>query len=208
MRELTQQLRDEHRHAERLLRVLDAVCDRCEAGEPIDAGAVAQLVALLRDFLGGSHRMKEEALLLPALERGGISGNEDAVGRMRREHELESELIGMMESAARDLARGEPTGADLFSEAARRYAELMVDHISKEDQVVFRMADRLLSPATKAELAAEVDRRSAIASDPSSHAERIAAAERRWLGPVTSPGGRPRSEPRDRASEKPVESCR
>jgi hemerythrin-like domain-containing protein len=74
------------------------------------------------------------------------------------EHEQGRALIRRMSQAADELAAGDPSGVRRWAGAAREYASLLRAHINKENNILFAMAERLLSDAEQTELAEAFER--------------------------------------------------
>ena len=145
----TEDLRAEHEGVLRMLDILRAIIGRIEAGQ-IGAGQndasqavpVAQLESILeflRVFVDKCHHGKEEDILFPALEQGGVTREGGPIGVMLQEHALGRGHIRDMGAAL--AGQG---GLSAFVAPALAYAELLTQHIAKENNVLFAMADRLL----------------------------------------------------------------
>ncbi len=77
---------------------------------------------------------------------------------MLSEHALGRSLARGMDEALAAMKSGNASGARAFAENARKYVALLVNHIDKEDHVLFVMADQRLSPEIQEELTAGFDR--------------------------------------------------
>jgi hemerythrin-like domain-containing protein len=83
--------------------------------------------------------VKEEAIFLPALMRAGMTLQEGPLRVMNYEHERGRALTSAMEESA---ARNNKEDFLLY---ARRYVQLLTQHIEKENYVLFDMADQTLT---------------------------------------------------------------
>jgi hemerythrin-like domain-containing protein len=81
------------------------------------------------------HHGKEEKVLFPKLMQAGIPMNGCPLGVMLYEHDQARQLIREMEQALKDR---HPTD---FALCANRYAQLLEDHIAKEDNILFPKAE-------------------------------------------------------------------
>lgn len=141
---ITSILIDEHKLIKTFLAVLSNMCQRIEEG-----GAVAPIhldlaVTFIREFADTFHHAKEENLLFPALEQAQIPDEDDLVGSLLAEHTLGRGLAGAMEDSTARLTDGNPGAAAEFAESARAFVLLLLQHICKEDSVLFPLADRQL----------------------------------------------------------------
>ncbi len=118
------------------LEALTAVARKCRAGEKVSEENVGKLVAFFREFADEYHHHKEEKALFPALEAAGLPPH-GPVAVMLHEHDLGRRLLKQMRDSL----------PELDTDAAMEYVSLLQGHIQKENEILFRMADRLLSPA-------------------------------------------------------------
>ena len=135
----TKMLMAEHEIILEALHVLEALTVQTEQGMPVDKQDIRALLGFLKDFADGSHHVKEEAILFPALMQAGMAIQEGPLRVMAYEHERGRSLISAMDDA---LGRDEKHDFVMY---ARRYIELLTQHIEKENYVLFDMADQKLT---------------------------------------------------------------
>jgi len=141
----TEILKEEHRYIERMLTVMERAASRVERGEEVPPEVFRDAIHFIRTFADGCHHQKEETLLFPALVRIGFSAESGPVGVMLSEHDLgRTEIKGMHEALDRYSANELDAGKDLVAHA-ENFAGLLRNHIMKEDNVLFVMADQRLS---------------------------------------------------------------
>ena len=154
-----QDLRMEHDAVRLTLKVLERIAQKIEQkGTPDDPRHVEQLLEFFTVFVDRCHHGKEEELLFPALEQAGVARDKGPIGVMLREHELGRECVKKMKAAFSRIQAGIPQAATDFARSARDYISLLNQHIEKENNVLFPMAERQLSEATLAELSKGFDR--------------------------------------------------
>jgi hemerythrin-like domain-containing protein len=95
--------------------------------------------------------------LFPALEAAGIPREHGPLGVMLAEHELGRTFVRRMTEAFDALVRGDQKARDRFVYNARGYANLLRMHIQKENEVLFPMAEHVLSEAEQTRLGGEFD---------------------------------------------------
>ena len=139
-------LSSEHRVIERAIAALDAAADRLEAGEPVRPGFFLDAARFIANFADGWHHGKEEAVLFEAMARGGMAMDDGPVGMMMEEHDRARELTAGLRKATERWAGGEADMADTIVDYARGYAELLTQHIYKEDNILFPMAAQVIVP--------------------------------------------------------------
>ena len=144
----TDYLIKEHELIERVLNMLEQSALKVSSGETVPEGFGLWAITFFREFADQAHHEKEEELLFPLLEERGIPREGGPIGVMLNEHEIGRDCVKGMEQA---LEQG-PLGNVAYVTAAVRYIELLRQHITKENQVLFRMADQCLSDQDDAKL--------------------------------------------------------
>jgi hemerythrin-like domain-containing protein len=138
---VTALLSDEHRVIERVLVALEKLTSR-----PIKGSFESWKKALdfLRHFADQCHHYKEEKVLFPALEEHGVPRDGGPVGMMLIEHEEGRSYVRGMAAALVQIEEGDPSAANALFENAKNYLRLLREHIQKEDDILFRMADEVI----------------------------------------------------------------
>jgi len=135
----TDDLRAEHEGILRMLDILRAIAKRIQAGTAVPTAQLLDIIEFLQVFADKCHHGKEEDILFPALEEGGLPREGGPIGVMLHEHALGRGHIRDMAAA---LAGG--GGLAAFAPPALAYVELLTRHIAKENDVLFVMAERML----------------------------------------------------------------
>jgi hemerythrin-like domain-containing protein len=142
-------LSDEHRVIERVLAVVEKL-----AAVPVEGrlDSWKQALDFIRHFADGCHHLKEEKVLFPAMEEHGIPRDGGPIGMMLTEHEEGRGYVRTM-MAALTLAEARNEAAkDTLLKNARAYLRLLREHIQKEDEILFRIADDVIPPDEQKEL--------------------------------------------------------
>lgn len=150
----TAELTAEHNAIKRMLRILEQVARRLEAGQAVDAADLEQSVEFIRGFADRCHHGKEEDLLFRALEEAGLSRESGPIAVMLSEHGLGRDYVKDMAGAIPGYRAGDRGAAASFAEKARGYAALLEQHIHKEDNILYPLAERMLSVQKQEELLA------------------------------------------------------
>ncbi len=149
---VTEDLKTEHRAIERMLAVLEAAAQRLESGQPVRPGLLREAVDFVRNFADRCHHGKEEENLFPRMEAAGVPRAGGPLGVMLLEHDQGREHVAAIANAIDAYEGGDGAAAGTIAENASRYVGLLRQHIGKEDNVLFPMADRVLSPDDQREL--------------------------------------------------------
>ncbi len=154
----TELLRQEHRVIERVLDCLQETADRADAGKGFDSAAAHSMLEFFREFADRCHHGKEEGHLFPAMEAKGFPREGGPTGVMLYEHEQGRELVRRMAEALQAFSAGDASAITAFTQSARAYCNLLRNHIDKEDQVLFVMAERTFDAEDQARLAAAFEK--------------------------------------------------
>ena len=153
----TEQLKKEHAAIETMLRILEAVCGKIQAGQKADPEHLFQILDFFSLFADKCHHGKEEEIFFPSLEMAGIPREGGPIGVMLHEHDrLRGLLAGLAQGVERYHAGDANAGAEIARHAAD-YTAMLRQHIEKENQVLFRMAEMHLSPEEEKEILERFD---------------------------------------------------
>ena len=150
----TEALKHEHRVIERVLAVVQKLT---EPSRQLSIEQWKKAVEFIRGFADQCHHLKEEKILFPALEKHGIPVEGGPVGMMLQEHEEGRGHVRAMSEALEKAAKEPEAAKKILFDSARSYLRLLREHILKEDEVLFPMADSALSPDEQKQLAEEFE---------------------------------------------------
>lgn len=139
-------LTHEHKYILKVVHGLSVIDDALARGQQPDLARVRTIVGFMRDFADKCHHAKEEAILFPALEHKGVPPTGCPLEGLRREHIKGRELVGALAAAADASAQGHANAVAAMRSAIGGIQLLYPNHIWKEDEMVFPMAERLFSP--------------------------------------------------------------
>jgi hemerythrin-like domain-containing protein len=154
-----EELMTEHRAVESSLKILGAICDRIERENLLaNPEHIDGLIDFFRIFVDQCHHGKEETQLFPALEARGVSRKEGPIGVMLTEHEAGRAFVRDMAVSMDQFRQGNAEALMRLVHNARSCIHLLVNHIQKEDQILFPMAGERLSEEDARRLAIQFDR--------------------------------------------------
>jgi len=151
-------LRKEHEAILKMLDVTEEVARRLNACEQSTPETLASVLEFFRLFADQCHHGKEEDLLFPRLEKKGMPRHGGPIGVMLAEHEQGRALIRQMAEATEAYPRQPEKAGPAWAQAARGYASLLRAHIDKENNILFVMAERMLTPGEQTALAADFEK--------------------------------------------------
>lgn len=110
------------------------------------------VVNLIRNFADGLHHAKEENLLFPLLGEKGFSPEMGPVAVMLNEHEQGRNFVRAALEGIEEFKNGNYGELQTIYENLGNYASLLQNHINKENNILFRMADEALSDSEQQNL--------------------------------------------------------
>ncbi len=143
-----ERLKAEHDLIERGLALLEKAVARLQARQPLPEGFPQWAPRFFQQFADQCHHAKEEDVFFPVLKQRGIPEQGGPIGVMLHEHGLGRDCVGRM----REASQAQPFDARTFTDAARQYVPLLRQHIFKENNVLFRMAEQVMSEADDADV--------------------------------------------------------
>jgi len=143
-RDITQTLVNEHRLILRMLAILEKNALRTARGEYGNYRFYLDAVDFIRNYADRFHHAKEEDILFEALVTNGMPRANSPVAAMLMEHDQGRAYVRAMEQAATEALAGKPGMDGIIAENALGYLELLKEHISKEDGILYPLAERLL----------------------------------------------------------------
>jgi hemerythrin-like domain-containing protein len=139
----TEILKKEHNVILLVLGVLEKLMDLGKQGE-LNCDDLEKCVKFFGLYADSCHHGKEEDILFPELESKGIPNENGPIGMMIYEHKIARSLIKDMKESLKLLKEGNVEARDSFFRAGYSYIELLREHIGKEDECLFSMADNVM----------------------------------------------------------------
>ena len=150
----TQELMDEHEGIELLLRILQALSKRVARLERVPEADLKGIAEFLAVFVDKCHHGKEEEHLFPALERVGIPREGGPIGVMLAEHAQGRQIAAVLTKAFEAYRTTEEGAKERVLKSTREYCTLLTNHIQKENNVLFPMAEGRIGEEEDARLVA------------------------------------------------------
>ena len=148
----TQVLREEHEGILAMLRVVEAAAFRLRDGKPIPQNLMLNSAEFFSNFADKCHHGKEEDRLFPKMVEHGIGDEGGPIGVMKEEHAHGRSLFREMLSAAEQYGKGDSTVVPALVSNTLEYVHLLREHIDKENNVFFPMADQVIPDSEQRDL--------------------------------------------------------
>ena len=141
MNTATQNLENDHVYIIRLIDVMEKMVLNCAT----DTAHMEMVVNLIKTYADGFHHAKEEKVLFPLLVEKGFSNEQGPVSVMLHEHVEGQEFVKGISERIDVYKAGNISALPEIYHYMQGYADLLKAHIGKENNVLFRMADKALS---------------------------------------------------------------
>jgi hemerythrin-like domain-containing protein len=151
-------LRHEHQLILMVLGAAEREAGTIAGGGVADADRLAAFVDFIRNFADHCHHVKEEDLLFVRMGEKGFPLQGGPVAVMLHEHELGRAHVKAVADNIAAAAAGVAAARTVVVEHLAAYAALLRQHISKEDNILYPMADQVFSEEDQAALAADFER--------------------------------------------------
>lgn len=135
----TQILSSEHQN---ILKIVDALvkeCEDLESGKELDKKFFVKAIDFIRNYADKFHHAKEEDILFAELCKDTAQMRCNPIPQMLFEHDLGRNFIKNMEDGLNENDNKK------VMENARGYAQLIREHIFKEDNILYPMIDEALN---------------------------------------------------------------
>jgi hemerythrin-like domain-containing protein len=119
---------------------------------------IEAMVDFFANFVDRCHHGKEERHLFPTMEARGLPAGAGPLAVMLADHERGRAAVRAMGDALARLKVGDQDAAGEIADALLQYASHLRSHIFKENNVLFPMADQMLSSQDQTELADAFER--------------------------------------------------
>lgn len=154
----TEELMNDHAAISIVLSIMKKIASDIKSGNEFKASDVEKIIDFLKEFADKCHHHKEEKVLFPAMEDAGISRDNGPVGVMLYEHTIGREFIAAMTSSLNDFNSGNQQASNNLAEAMAQYVNLLQNHIMKENNILFPMADKVLDEGIQQEISREFEK--------------------------------------------------
>ncbi len=148
----TDVLKNEHVHIKEMLSILNKILGKIGRGQNVPVEDLLNVLNFIKVFADKCHHGKEENILFPAMEEAGIPRYSGPIGVMLIEHEEGRRYVKAMSEAVEEYKNGSLNALEKFMENAGNYISLLEQHIWKEDNILFNLADENISDRVKMEL--------------------------------------------------------
>lgn len=135
----------EHVTIMKVVDAMDVLRQGLDAGASLDAPLFREIIEFMREFADRCHHAKEEDLLFPAMVGLGVPESGCPIGGLKGEHAQGRDLVTLLEKGVDMHATDSERAREIVVEAVKGVVKLYPNHIWKEDEMVFPMAEKLFN---------------------------------------------------------------
>jgi hemerythrin-like domain-containing protein len=149
---------DEHKYIKIVLKEIRRQCVEIVRGKDIDFQLFYNIIDFVRNFADKYHHKKEEDRLFNIMaEQLGLGVESGTIAGMLMEHDIGRAHIIDLEKALWECEKGNMyVKVDIIANAIG-YEQLLLKHIDKEDNAIYKHAERSLSKETLEKLNIEFE---------------------------------------------------
>ena len=136
-------LSEEHQNILKVINDLLKECDTLESKNELNLEFFNKTIDFIINYADKFHHAKEEDILFIELNKEGVQMPCNPIEQMLHEHELGRNYINELKKQIDD------NNIEKIIENSRGYASLLQEHIYKEDNILYPMAEEALSEDTK-----------------------------------------------------------
>jgi hemerythrin-like domain-containing protein len=175
----------EHKNVKRMLLVIRAVCLGILNGDATDYEDFYKIIDFIRNYTDKHHHGKEEAMLFARMiEEMGPLAEKIIKHGMLVEHDFGRLYVKDLEDSVNRVLNGDlEARLDVIANAVS-YTHLLCRHIDKEDDVIYKYAEKNLAQETINQLEQECaifDEKAAQANTESRYLELLRIMERKYV---------------------------
>ena len=148
----TQQLKDEHEGIRIMLSIMEKISNDLEKGKDMNIEHYAKIIEFIKGFADKCHHGKEEDILFPAMVNQGIPKEGGPIAVMLNDHQLGRGHIKSLSSAFEEFKDGNKLAINNIISSSMNYVELLRNHIEKENNVLFMLADKTLNETEQSKI--------------------------------------------------------
>ncbi|AFV22235.1 hemerythrin HHE cation binding protein [Methanolobus psychrophilus R15] len=133
-----------------MLKIMDGMCTKIESRKEIEHEHLENVVEFLKVFVDKCHHTKEEEHLFPIMRRANVPGSTEIIDSLLEEHEHGRRDVDTIAKAV--SANMDSEALSTVVKSSRDYIELLTQHINKEDNILFPLADKHLAGKVQEEM--------------------------------------------------------
>ena len=148
----TENLIQEHKKISELLNILKKISDKIKSKDVFYTNDVEEIVNYLIILIEKSHHGKEEGVLYQELILSGIPKEKIPLSIINYEHTLSRRYLKEINSCVVNCKIGNDFSGELLADSITNYVVVIRNHIKREEETVFPLANDLFSDEKQIEI--------------------------------------------------------
>jgi len=151
MKNITNVLSEEHQNILKVIDLMLSACEQLEKGKELDEAFFENAIDFIRNYADRYHHAKEEDILFKVMLENLEGLHCNPIPVMLDEHETGRRYVKGIEEGLKNKDKEKIIGN------ARGFGYLLQEHIFKEDNVLYPMAEQALNDQQKEEVLLKYD---------------------------------------------------
>lgn len=154
----TEVLKHEHKVILKVLEAAEKDVEQIRIHGKINVGRIQKMVEFFREFADRCHHAKEEKLLFEKMKERGMTVEGGPLAVMLHEHDQGRAWVRGVAEALPGAESGDQEAKSIIAGNLDSFVNMLRAHIDKEDNVLYAMADKMLTDEDQKELAEAFER--------------------------------------------------
>lgn len=134
---------DEHDYILAMIAISEKILETDDY-KTVDLNHVESIIDFIKNFADKYHHLKEEDILFVEMEKMGMPRNGGPIAVMLHDHDEGREYIKHVTAGIQQMKEGDSGAFEQVKENLLNYCALLTQHIGKENNVLYPMAERML----------------------------------------------------------------
>jgi len=134
---------DEHDYILKMISIAEEIL-QTDDYLTVDINHVESIVDFVKNFADKCHHLKEEDILFMEMEKSGMSREDGPIAVMLNEHNEGRVFIKQAQTGIELFKQGYISSFLQIQENLLNYCQLLTQHIGKENNILYPMAERIL----------------------------------------------------------------
>lgn len=147
---------DEHDYILKMIAITENIL-KSNDSSTVDLNHVESIVDFIKNFADKYHHLKEEDNLFVKMEEFGMPREGGPIGVMINEHNQGRHYIKLAEAGIEGLKKGDTSAYHQIQDNLLNYCELLIQHIGKENNVLYPMAERIFPTNVDTEMTSQFE---------------------------------------------------
>ena len=148
----TENLIKEHKEINELLEIMSKIAAKIKSKDVFYPTDVEEIIDYLIIIIDKSHHGKEDEVFYPELISTGISKEAEPLSLINYEHTLAKRYLKEISSCVVNCKIGNDFSGELLADSLTNYVVVIQNHIKREEEFVFPIANEVLSTEKQNEI--------------------------------------------------------